>query len=85
MSRRPSIPSQSYSVSARTGGITFAMVLPSAEAGGKGASGTIIAGQGAIAQLNGNIDPKTHAFVRRRGRRCEQPVRRQPRRRIHAP
>jgi imidazolonepropionase-like amidohydrolase len=48
---------------ARLGGITFAMVSPSAEAGGKGApGGTIIAGQGAIAQLNGAIDPKTHAL-----------------------
>lgn len=47
----------------RTGGVTFAMVSPSAEAGGKGApGGTIIAGQGAIAQLDGTLDPKTHAL-----------------------
>jgi imidazolonepropionase-like amidohydrolase len=48
---------------ARLGGITFAMVSPSAEPGGKGApGGTIIAGQGALAELNGAIDPKTHAL-----------------------
>ena len=48
---------------ARLGGITFAMVAPSAEPGGKSApGGTIIAGQGALAQLNGAIDPKTHAL-----------------------
>jgi imidazolonepropionase-like amidohydrolase len=47
----------------RLGGITFAMVSPSAEPGGKGApGGTIIAGQGAVAQLNGTIDPRTHAL-----------------------
>jgi imidazolonepropionase-like amidohydrolase len=48
---------------ARLGGITFAVVSPTAEAGGKGApGGTIIAGQGAVAQLDGMIDPKTHAL-----------------------
>jgi len=48
---------------ARLGGITFAMVSPSAEAGGKGApGGTLIAGQGAVAQLDGAIDPGTHAL-----------------------
>jgi len=48
---------------ARLGGITFAMVAPTAEAGGKGAQGgSIIAGQGAVAQLDGLIDPKTHAL-----------------------
>ena len=46
----------------RVGGITFAMVLPSAEAGGKGPGGTIIAGQGAVAHLDGSIDPNTHAL-----------------------
>jgi len=43
---------------ARVGGITFAMVAPSAEAGG----GTIIAGRGAIAQLSGSIDDRAHAL-----------------------
>jgi imidazolonepropionase-like amidohydrolase len=48
---------------ARLGGITFAMVTPSAEAGAKGApAGTIIAGQGAMAQLDGTIEPKSHAL-----------------------
>ncbi|MFL6603096.1 MAG: amidohydrolase family protein [Steroidobacteraceae bacterium] len=48
---------------ARLGGITFAMVSPSAEAGGKGApGGTLVAGQGAVAQLNGSIDAGTHAL-----------------------
>src|SRR5262249_28636071 len=48
---------------ARLGGITFAMVSPTAEAGGKGApGGTIIAGQGAIAELNGGIDARAHAL-----------------------
>jgi imidazolonepropionase-like amidohydrolase len=48
---------------ARLGGITFAVVSPSAEAGGKGApGGTIIAGQGAVAQLNGTIDAGTRAL-----------------------
>lgn len=46
----------------RLGGITFAMVAPSAEAGGKGASGTIIAGQGAMAQLDGTLDSNTRAL-----------------------
>jgi Amidohydrolase family len=48
---------------ARLGGITFAVVSPSAEPGGKGApGGTLIAGQGAVAQLDGAIDPKTRAL-----------------------
>jgi imidazolonepropionase-like amidohydrolase len=47
----------------RLGGVTFAIVSPSAEPGGKGApGGTIIAGQGAVVQLDGAIDPKTHAL-----------------------
>jgi imidazolonepropionase-like amidohydrolase len=47
----------------RLGGITFAMIAPTAEAGGKGApGGSIIAGQGSVAQLDGTIDPKTHAL-----------------------
>jgi len=48
---------------ARLGGITFAMVSPTAEPGGKGApGGTIIAGQGALAQLDGAIEPRTHVL-----------------------
>jgi imidazolonepropionase-like amidohydrolase len=48
---------------ARLGGITFALLSPSAEAGGKGApGGTIIAGQGAVAQLNGTIAAGAHAL-----------------------
>jgi imidazolonepropionase-like amidohydrolase len=48
---------------ARLGGITFAVVSPSAQPGSKGApGGTLIAGQGAVAQLDGVIDPKTHAL-----------------------
>jgi imidazolonepropionase-like amidohydrolase len=47
----------------RMGGITFAVISPTAEPGGKGApGGTIIAGQGSVAQLDGTIDPKTHAL-----------------------
>ena len=46
----------------RLGGVTFAMLAPSAEAGGKGASGTIIAGQGSIARLNGAVVPMAHAL-----------------------
>ena len=46
----------------RLGGITFAMLAPSAEAGGKGASGTIIAGQGSIARLDGAVVPTAHAL-----------------------
>ncbi len=48
---------------ARLGGITFAVVSPSAEPGGKGApGGTIIAGQGGVAQLDGTLDPKARAL-----------------------
>jgi hypothetical protein len=47
---------------ARLGGITFAMISATAEPGGKGPGGTIIAGQGAVAQLDGNIVPGTHAL-----------------------
>jgi imidazolonepropionase-like amidohydrolase len=48
---------------AALGGITFAVVAPSAEAGHKGApGGTIIAGQGAIATLDGNLVPGIHAL-----------------------
>jgi hypothetical protein len=41
----------------RIGGVTFAMLAPSADAGGKGAAGTIIAGQGSIARLDGTVEP----------------------------
>jgi imidazolonepropionase-like amidohydrolase len=45
------------------GGITFAVVAPSSEAGGRGGhGGTIIAGQGAVAQLDGVIAPKSRAL-----------------------
>jgi len=46
----------------RLGGMTFAMLAPSAEAGGKGASGTIIAGQGSIARLDGTLAPAARAL-----------------------
>jgi imidazolonepropionase-like amidohydrolase len=46
----------------RLGGVTFAMLAPSAEAGGKGLGGTIIAGQGSIARLNGTLVPAAHAL-----------------------
>jgi len=48
---------------ARMGGITFAAISPTAEPGGKGApGGTIIAGQGAVAQLDGVLVPKSHVL-----------------------
>ena len=48
---------------ARVAGITFAAVAPTAEAGSKGApGGTIIAGQGEIASLDGNLLPRTRAL-----------------------
>jgi imidazolonepropionase-like amidohydrolase len=46
----------------RIGGITFVMLAPSAEAGGKGAAGTIVAGQGSIARLDGTVEPTTRAL-----------------------
>ena len=46
----------------RIGGITFAMLAPSAEAGGKGSSSTIIAGQGSMARLDGTLEPAGHAL-----------------------
>ena len=45
----------------RIGGITFAMLAPSAEAGGKSSS-TIIAGQGSVARLDGTLEPAAHAL-----------------------
>ena len=48
---------------ARMGGITFAVISATAESGGKGApGGTIIAGQGSVAELDGSIVPKSHAL-----------------------
>lgn len=46
----------------RIGGVTFAMLAPSAAAGGKGPGGTIIAGQGSVARLNGTVVPAAHAL-----------------------
>jgi imidazolonepropionase-like amidohydrolase len=46
----------------RIGGITFAMLAPSAEDGGKGSSSTIIAGQGSMARLDGTLEPAAHAL-----------------------
>jgi imidazolonepropionase-like amidohydrolase len=48
---------------ARMGGITFAVISATAEPGGKGApGGTIIAGQGSVAQLDGSLVPKSHTL-----------------------
>jgi len=47
----------------RLGGITFAVIAPSSESRGReGAGGTIIAGQGSVAQLDGTIVPKVRAL-----------------------
>jgi hypothetical protein len=46
----------------RIGGVTFTMLAPSAEAGGKGLGGTIIAGQGSIARLDGTLVPTARAL-----------------------
>jgi hypothetical protein len=43
----------------RLGGITFSMVAPSSEGD---AHSSLIAGQGAMARLNGTVDPATHAL-----------------------
>ena len=43
----------------RLGGITFSMVAPSSE---NDAHSSLIAGQGAMARLNGTVDPATHAL-----------------------
>ena len=43
----------------RLGGITFSMVAPSS---GEGDHGSLIAGQGAMARLNGTVDSATHAL-----------------------
>lgn len=48
---------------ARVAGITFAAISATAEAGGKGApGGTLIAGQGSLAQLDGTLIPKSHVL-----------------------
>jgi hypothetical protein len=46
----------------RLGGITFSMVAPSSTEGRGGEHGSLIAGQGAVARLDGTIDPATHAL-----------------------
>ena len=45
----------------RIGGVTFAQLAPTSEAGGKGEGGTIISGQGSIVRLDGSVTP-THAL-----------------------
>jgi hypothetical protein len=47
---------------ARLGGVTFAQLAPSSEAG-HGAGGTIIAGQGALVRLDGAVAPVRALFV----------------------
>jgi len=47
----------------RVGGITFAQLAPTAEAGAGGAGGTIIAGQGAPVRLDGSVAPGRALFV----------------------
>jgi Amidohydrolase family len=46
----------------RLGGITFSMVAPSSAEGHGEERGSLIAGQGAVARLDGSIDPATHAL-----------------------
>src|SRR5262249_3942923 len=45
----------------RIGGVTFAQLAPTSEAGSKGEGGTIISGQGSIVRLDGSVAP-THAL-----------------------
>jgi len=47
----------------RLGGITFAQLAPTSESGGKGEGGSIIAGQGAIARLDGALASPRALFV----------------------
>jgi len=47
----------------RLGGITFAQLAPSAEPGGKGEGGSIIAGQGALVRLDGTVAPGRALFI----------------------
>ena len=47
----------------RVGGVTFAVLAPTAETGsGDQPGGTIIAGQGAVVTLDGNVSPAGHAL-----------------------
>ena len=45
----------------RIGGVTFAQLAPTSEAGSKGEGGTIVSGQGSIVRLDGGVAP-THAL-----------------------
>jgi Amidohydrolase family len=47
----------------RLGGITFAQLAPTSEPGGKGEGGSIIAGQGALARLDGTVAPARALFI----------------------
>ena len=47
----------------RTRGVTFTQLAPAAESGGKGAGGSIIAGEGALARLDGTLAPGRSLFV----------------------
>ena len=55
-------PSSTVLGVSRLGGITFSMVAPSSSEGHGGEHGSLIAGQGAMARLDGSIDPATHAL-----------------------
>lgn len=55
-------PSSTVLGVSRLGGITFSMVAPSSPEGHGGEHGSLIAGQGAMARLDGSIDPATHAL-----------------------
>ena len=56
-------PSSTVLGVSRLGGITFSMVAPSSSEHGHGNDhGSLIAGQGAMARLDGSIDPATHAL-----------------------
>jgi hypothetical protein len=47
----------------RLGGVTFAMLAPSAEGGGRGGqAGSLVAGQGSVVLLNGTVVPTSHAL-----------------------
>jgi len=47
----------------RLGGVSFAQLAPTAESGGKGAGGTIIAGQGALVRLDGTVANTRALFI----------------------
>jgi imidazolonepropionase-like amidohydrolase len=55
-------PSSTVLGVSRLGGITFSMVAPSSSTGHGGEHGSLIAGQGAMARLDGSVDPATHAL-----------------------